>query len=147
VKLQFVSRIKTAVTFYMHNHAVILFDGVCNFCNGTINFLIRQDIKGRFKFAPLQSAAAQQLLPHGHLKKFDSVVFFDGNQLSQKSTAVLQVLNRLPWYWKWTQVFWLVPRPVRDAVYDFIARNRYKWFGKKESCMIPTPEVKSRFIS
>jgi predicted DCC family thiol-disulfide oxidoreductase YuxK len=60
---------------------------------------------------------------------------------------VLQVLNRLPWYWKWTQVFWLVPRPVRDAVYDFIARNRYKWFGKKESCMIPTPEVKSRFIS
>jgi predicted DCC family thiol-disulfide oxidoreductase YuxK len=146
MKLQFVSRIKAAAPFPMHNHSVILFDGVCNFCNGTVNFLIRQDKKGRFKFAPLQSAVAQQLLPHEHFKKLGSVVFLEENHLSQKSTAVLKVLNRLPWYWKWTQVFWIVPRLVRDAVYDVIAANRYKWFGEKDTCMIPTPEVKSRFL-
>jgi predicted DCC family thiol-disulfide oxidoreductase YuxK len=147
VKLHYVSRIKTAATFHMQNHPVILFDGVCNFCNGAINFVIRQDKKGQFKFAPLQSATAQQLLPHEDLKKFYSFILIEGSAVFKKSDAALKVLNGLPWYWKWTQVFWVVPRYIRNAIYGVIARNRYTWFGKKEQCMIPTPEIRDRFIS
>jgi predicted DCC family thiol-disulfide oxidoreductase YuxK len=131
----------------MQAKPVILFDGVCNFCNGAINFVIRQDSENLFRFASLQSASAERLLQeHGDLKKFDSFVLIENGQLFQKSIAALKVLNKLPWYWKWTQLFWIVPRPVRDAVYDIIAKNRYRWFGKKEQCMVPTAESKNRFL-
>ena len=78
---------------------------------------------------------------------FNSFVLIQKNKAYLQSTAALKVMNLLPWYWKWTQVFWIIPKFLRDAVYDFVAKNRYKWFGKKEACMIPTPEVRSRFLS
>lgn len=127
---------------------ILLFDGVCNLCNGAVNLIIKHDPKAVFRFASLQSTAAQQLLlQYGDLKKFDSVLLLENGQLFQKSTAVLNVLRHLRWYWQWTQVFWLVPKFIRDAVYDLIAKNRYAWFGKKDVCMVPTPEISGRFLS
>jgi predicted DCC family thiol-disulfide oxidoreductase YuxK len=133
----------------VNDRAIILFDGVCNFCNGAINFLIQQDKKGIFYFAPLQSEAGQNLLQHYQLPKesFESFILIDNGEVYQKSTAVLKVFNKLPWYWKEVQLLRIVPPFLRNAIYDFIARNRYKWFGKKEKCMIPTPEVKRRFLN
>jgi predicted DCC family thiol-disulfide oxidoreductase YuxK len=129
-------------------HPVILFDGVCNFCNGAVNFVLKQDKKGIFRFAPLQSEAGQNLLNQYRLSKetFDSFVLIKKGKIYTRSTAALKVLNDLPWYWKEAQVLWIVPKFLRDAIYDFIARNRYKWFGKKEQCMIPTAERRSRFL-
>jgi predicted DCC family thiol-disulfide oxidoreductase YuxK len=127
---------------------VILFDGVCNYCNSIVNFIIRQDKQNKFLFAPLQSAIAQQLLRQYDLPSsdFDSFVLVDRKKASLRSAAALLVLSKLPWYWKWTQLFWIVPPFLRNAVYNIIARNRYKWFGKKDSCMIPTAEVKAKFL-
>ena len=128
---------------------IILFDGVCNYCNSIVNFIIRQDKQKKFFFAPLQSKAGQQLLLEYQLPhvNFDSFVLIDQNKAWLRSTASLQVFKKLPWYWKWTQIFWAVPAFLRDAVYNLVARNRYKWFGKKESCMIPTPELRARFLT
>jgi predicted DCC family thiol-disulfide oxidoreductase YuxK len=133
----------------MKQHPIILFDGVCNFCNGAINFIIKQDKKGLFRFAALQSGAGQQLLDLYHLKKgdFESFVLLDGEKVYYKSRASLKIFCQLPWYWRWTQVFWIIPKFVRDSLYNIIAKNRYKWFGKKEQCMIPTPEQRMRFLS
>ncbi|HKH59258.1 MAG TPA: thiol-disulfide oxidoreductase DCC family protein [Flavitalea sp.] len=128
---------------------VILFDGVCNYCNSMVNFIIRQDKQKKFVFAPLQSASGQQLLQKHNLpfSDFDSFVLIDGQKAYLRSTASLNVLKKLPWYWKWTQVFWIVPPFLRDAVYNLVARNRYKWFGKRKTCMIPSPDVKARFLN
>jgi predicted DCC family thiol-disulfide oxidoreductase YuxK len=129
-------------------HPIILFDGVCNFCNNTINFLIRQDKKGVFHFAPLQSEIGQSLLRQQGLdqQQFDSFVLVTNSKAYLKSSAALQLIQHLPWYWQWARLLWVVPRPIRDGVYNWIARNRYNWFGKKDACMIPTPEVRSRFL-
>ena len=127
---------------------IILFDGVCNFCNAGVNFIIRQDKKNIFRFAALQSKAGQQLADKYQLPKenFNSFILIDKGKVYNRSTAGFKVYGKLPWYWKWTQIFWIVPRFITDAVYDLIARNRYKWFGKKEECMIPTPEIRNRFL-
>jgi predicted DCC family thiol-disulfide oxidoreductase YuxK len=127
---------------------IILFDGVCNFCNGAVNFIIRQDKKKDFRFAALQSEAGQNLLAKYQLPQttFESFVLIKNGIVYQKSSAALQVCNGLPWYWQWTQIFWLLPKLLRDAVYDLIARNRYKWFGKKESCIVPTADIRRRFL-
>jgi predicted DCC family thiol-disulfide oxidoreductase YuxK len=131
-----------------NDHPTILFDGVCNFCNAGINFIIKQDRKKVFRFATLQSEAGQKLSEQYRLptKNFQSFVLIDKGKAYTKSTAGFKVYGQLPWYWKWTQLFWIVPRFITDAVYDFIARNRYKWFGKKESCIIPTADVRERFL-
>ena len=130
-------------------HPVILFDGVCNFCNASVNFIIKQDRKKVFRFAALQSETGQKLLEQYNLpkKQFESFVLIDNGRVFQKSSAGLKVYGNMPWYWKWTQAFWLVPEVVRDAVYNLIAKNRYRWFGKKEQCMMPSKEVRSRFLS
>ena len=127
---------------------VILFDGICNFCNAGINFIIRQDKKKTFRFAALQSEEGQKLLEKYQLPKagFESFVLIEDGKVYQKSAAGLRVYNKLPFYWKWTQLGWIAPRFLRDSVYNLIARNRYKWFGKKEACMIPSPDVRSRFL-
>ena len=132
----------------MAERPVILFDGVCNFCSAMTNFIIRQDKKKRFLFAALQSKSGQQLLDQykNNWRKSDSFVLIDNNKAYLKSDAGLRLYNKLPWYWKWTQLFWVFPRFFRDAVYNFIANNRYKWFGKKEECMVPTPELRERFL-
>lgn len=132
----------------MEEKPIILFDGVCNFCNGAVNFIIRQDKKKVFRFAALQSATGQALLEKHGLPStaLNSFVLIERGKAYEKTTAALKVANHLPFYWRWTKVFWIIPAPVRDLFYNTIARNRYKWFGKKEECMIPSPELRSRFL-
>ncbi|HEU4470507.1 MAG TPA: thiol-disulfide oxidoreductase DCC family protein [Flavisolibacter sp.] len=127
---------------------VVLFDGVCNFCNGTVNFLIRQDKAAALRFAALQSPAGQDLLAAYGLDKkhFESFVFIENGKTYMGSEAGLRLYRYLPWYWQWVQAFRIVPVVLRDAVYAWVARNRYRWFGKKEACMIPSPEVRERFL-
>jgi predicted DCC family thiol-disulfide oxidoreductase YuxK len=113
-----------------------------------VNFIIKQDKKKIFKFAALQSDAGQKLLEKNNLpvQDFNSFILIENGKVYKSSTAGLRVLNNLPLYWKWSQAFWIIPKIMRDAIYNIIARNRYKWFGKKEICMIPTPQVKERFL-
>ena len=114
-----------------------------------MNLVLKQDKKGIFHFAPLQSEAGQRLSKQFNLSPYDfeSFVLIDNGKVYTKSSASLKVMNRLPWYWKVMQVFWIVPKFLRNAVYDLIARNRYKWFGKKDQCMMPGPEIRSRFLT
>jgi predicted DCC family thiol-disulfide oxidoreductase YuxK len=132
----------------MAEQPLILFDGVCNLCNGVVRFVIRQDKKGALQFAPLQSAAAQKLLQQMHLpqKDFETFLLIENGKVFQKSSAALQVAKHFKWYWQWLQVFWMVPKPVRDAAYGFVAQHRYQWFGKKDTCMLPDAKLKNRFI-
>jgi predicted DCC family thiol-disulfide oxidoreductase YuxK len=132
----------------MEEPSVILFDGVCNYCNHVVNFVLRQDRKKNLRFAPLQSAAGQRLLTEHGLDQtaFDSFVLIRKGKVYQKSTAALAVMNELPWYWKEVQILRVVPRFLRDTIYDFIARNRYRWFGRRDACMVPTADMRSRFL-
>lgn len=132
----------------MDGNPIILFDGVCNFCSGVVNFIIERDTKGVFRFAPLQSDAGERILEHFNLagEDFDTFVLVEGEESYIKSTAALRMCRLLGGFWKLLYVFMVIPVPVRDAVYDYIARNRYKWFGKKEECMVPGPEVRRRFL-
>lgn len=128
-------------------HPVVLFDGVCNLCNGVVNFLIDRDPDARLRFAALQSDAAQAILEQsGQPNELDTLVFIDKGRASVRSTAVLRIVRHLPWYWQPLRVFWLVPRPLRDALYRLVARNRYRLFGKRDACRMPTPELKRRFM-
>jgi predicted DCC family thiol-disulfide oxidoreductase YuxK len=130
------------------NHPVILFDGVCNLCNGSVLFIIKRDPKARFYFAALQSDVG-----NSQLKKFglpaaalNSVLLVKEGKLYQKSNAALEIAKHLRGLWPALYILKIVPSFLRDGVYTWIARNRYRWFGKKEACMIPTPELKSRFL-
>ena len=128
---------------------IILFDGVCNLCNGFVQFVIRHDPTGRFRFAALQSEAAQALITaHGLAPAAapDSVLLLSDGHLYSHSTAVLRIAHRLGGIWRLAGVGWVLPRAGRDALYRFVARNRYRWFGRQEHCMLPTPELKSRFL-
>ena len=127
---------------------IILFDGVCNLCNSTIQFIIKKDTKQRFKFASLQSDAAREVLLQYSMKNVElkSIVFITNNRIYLKSSAVLRILWELGGFYKLLYFFWVVPKPLRDLSYDYIAKNRYRWFGKKEQCMVPTPELKNRFL-
>jgi predicted DCC family thiol-disulfide oxidoreductase YuxK len=127
---------------------LILFDGVCNLCNASVQFIIAHDPQARFSFTSLQSDGGQHVLNGFKLPNvdFDSFVYIRDGKVFQRSSAALHVLNDLGGLWKIMYVFIIVPRPLRDWVYDLIARNRYKWFGKKESCMMPTPDLKKRFL-
>lgn len=128
-------------------HPVILFDGVCNLCNKTVQFIIQRDLDNIFLFASLQSDYAKNLLEKYPLppKHGDSFVLFEEEKIYTKSTAALKVISRL-YGWGWVKMFFIVPKFIRDGVYGIIARNRYRWFGKKDECMVPTPELKSKFI-
>ncbi len=133
----------------MHSsYPVVLFDGVCNFCNNTINTIIKLDKKSVFKFAPIQSDIGQQYLNIHHFvpKNMSSVILICDGNVYTKSDAAMQTFKHLGGWWRYLRILTFVPRPVRDAVYDFIAKNRYKWFGKKKECMVPTPEVSARFL-
>lgn len=128
--------------------AIVLFDGVCNFCNSSVNFLLRRDRDGVLRFAALQSEAGRKLLAEAGLRHhdLDSMVLIDGAQVAVKSTAALQAARRLPGLWFMTGLLLLVPRRIRDWCYDAFAARRYRWFGKREVCMIPTAEMRSRFL-
>lgn len=128
---------------------VVLFDGVCNFCDASVQFIIRNDPAGKFRFAPLQSAFAREILQKNGLNPevFDSVLLVENGKVYQKSAAALRIARKLRRLWPVLYVFIIVPPFIRNAVYDFIARNRYRWFGKKDACMLPTPEIRSRFLA
>lgn len=127
---------------------VILFDGVCNLCNGAVDFILERDPAGHFAFASLQSGAGQEILAHYGLstENFDSLVLVKDGKVYQKSRAALEIAARLKGAWPLLQVFKLVPAFLRNGVYDFIGRNRYRFFGKRETCRFPTPEIRSRFL-
>ncbi|MEO9484088.1 MAG: DCC1-like thiol-disulfide oxidoreductase family protein [Ekhidna sp.] len=127
---------------------VILFDGVCNLCNTSVQFVIDRDKKDQFLFASLQSSYAKEVLPESlsDSDALQSIVLISKDKIITKSSAALTVAKSLSGLWPMMYLFMIVPRFVRDWIYDIVAKNRYKWFGKKDICMIPSPELKSRFI-
>lgn len=127
---------------------VILFDGVCNLCNGAVQYVIKHDPSNRFLFASLQSQFGQQVLAAYQLSNtnFNSFILFQDGIIYQKSTAALLVAKQLTGAIRLLHWCIIVPSFIRDGVYNFIAKNRYKWFGKQDACWLPTPEFKSRFL-
>jgi predicted DCC family thiol-disulfide oxidoreductase YuxK len=130
------------------DNAVLLFDGVCNFCNSSVNFIMQRDPKGYFKFASLQSAyGQQQLLKAGlNTKEFDSLVLLENGRIYLRSSAALRIVRSLNGLWPLLYVFIIVPPFLRNFLYNIIARNRYRWFGKREECRVPTAEERGRFV-
>ncbi|KKK36774.1 thiol-disulfide oxidoreductase [Mesobacillus campisalis] len=126
---------------------VVLFDGECNFCDASVQFIIQRDPKGVFHFASLQSDAGEELARKHHIRDdVDSMVLIEGDKVYYKSAAALRISRHLKGAWKLLYGLMIIPAPVRNAAYDVIAKNRYKWFGKKESCMLPPPSVRKRFL-
>ncbi len=128
---------------------VLLFDGVCNLCNRAVAFIVRRDPAARVRFASLQSPAGRERLrahglPEDHI---DSLVLIDQGQAWQRSDAALRVAGYLRPPWSWLRALRVLPRPLRDGLYRWIARHRYRWFGKREACMVPDDELRSRFLS
>ncbi len=128
---------------------ILFFDGVCNLCNGTVQWVIRQDSQQAIQFAALQSETAKlKLSALGiDLQKLESLVFLEDGVVYTHSDAALRLARALGSPWSWVGMFVFVPKFIRDAVYRFIAKNRYAWFGKQESCMMPTPDLKKRFLT
>ncbi|MCB0503852.1 MAG: thiol-disulfide oxidoreductase DCC family protein, partial [Bacteroidetes bacterium] len=124
---------------------IILFDGVCNLCNASIQFIIKRDKKNLFKFASLQSDVGKSLLAQHHIDgtKMDSVVYIENGKAFTESTAAIRVAGYLGFPWNLLQVFLIVPSMIRNVVYQWIARNRYKWFGKQDSCMLPDASLEA----
>ncbi len=129
---------------------IILFDGVCNLCNNAINFIIKHDKKDTFRYASLQSDIGKELIEQRNIdtSKLDSILLIEQKKMIyfHKSTAALHIAKQLSGLYPFLSVFLILPKFLRDWVYDIVAKNRYKWFGKKESCMIPTPELRALFI-
>lgn len=130
------------------SHAIILFDGVCNLCNRSVQFILKRDKKAYFQFAALQSEAGQAFLKDlgKDAEQFNSVVLIEKGKVYEKSTAALRIARHLGGAWPLLYGFYIVPAFIRDGVYSWIARNRYRWFGQKEHCMMPQPEWKERFL-
>ena len=129
-------------------HKIILFDGVCNLCNSSVVFAIKRDKSDVFRFAALQSEIGEQLTSKYNIdtSKTDSIILIDGEKYYEKSSAALHIAKYLSGGWPLLYSFIILPKFIRDSVYNIIAKNRYKWYGKKESCMIPTPELRSKFL-
>ncbi|MDN3644182.1 thiol-disulfide oxidoreductase DCC family protein [Lutimonas halocynthiae] len=127
---------------------IILFDGICNLCNGAVQFLLKRDVNEQFLFASLQSDAAKNILLQYNVKKIkmDSIIFIEDDQLYQKSTAVLKICRYLNWPWTMISFAGILPLRFRDKIYDVIAKHRYKWFGRKDTCTMMMPKYKNRFI-
>ena len=131
------------------SNSIILFDGVCNFCDASINFVIERDKKGKFKYASLQSEVGEKYLNKFGLntQSYDSFILVEGDKYYTKSSAALRVTKDMTGLWPMLYAFMVIPKVMRDAVYSLIAKNRYKWFGKKDECMLPSPEVRARFLA
>lgn len=128
---------------------LILFDDVCNLCNSSVQYVIKHDPHRLFRFTSLQSALAQKILSDYDLplNEYDSFILFNDNKIYTRSTAALLVAKKLKGFIKSLYIFIIVPKFIRDAVYNIIAKNRYKWFGKKQVCWLPSPELKSLFLN
>ena len=127
---------------------IIIFDGICNLCNNLVQFVIKHDKKDMFRFVPLQSGKAKQIIScfDEIIKNSDSVILFHNNRFFIKSDAALEIANILNYPWKVFYFFRFIPKFIRDWIYEFIAQNRYQWFGKKTVCMVPTEEIKPKFL-
>ena len=129
---------------------LILFDGICNLCNASVLYVIKHDKANRFMFAPLQSEVGRQIIQKFNVDptKTDSILLYSEEKgLTVKSTAALHIAKHLSFPRSLMTVFFIVPTFIRNWVYDFVAKNRYKWYGKKDACMIPTPELKAKFLA
>ncbi len=132
-----------------NNKKIILFDGICNLCNGAVTFIIKHDKKDIFRFASLQSEFGKKLVQDRGMnpEELDSIILIEpGVAYYRKSTAALEIARDLSGGYSLLKNFLFIPESLRDGIYNFIAKNRYKWYGKKESCMIPTPELKAKFL-
>ncbi|WP_269224966.1 thiol-disulfide oxidoreductase DCC family protein [Flavobacterium eburneipallidum] len=131
------------------NKKIILFDGICNLCNSAVQFVIQHDSKDIFRFVALQSDLGQEILNHIGInpKNIDSIILYEpGVAYYYKSSAAIEIAKSLGGFWHLGTIFRIIPTGIRNSLYDYIAKNRYKWYGKKESCMIPTPELKAKFL-
>ncbi len=133
----------------MHEQSIILFDGVCNLCNSAVNFVIKRDKKNLIQFAPLQSETACVLLANHkmHTPEMKSFIFIENGKAYTQSTAALKVCRHLSGAWPALYVLIIIPSFIRNGIYKWIAKNRYKWFGKKSECMIPAAELQSKFLN
>jgi predicted DCC family thiol-disulfide oxidoreductase YuxK len=132
------------------NKKIILFDGICNLCNDSVLKIIKHDKKDLFVFAALQSESGQKITNYLKIdtSKVDAIILYEpGVAYEIKSTAALRIMKDFGGFWFVTQIFRIFPENIRDWAYDYIAKNRYKWFGKKESCMIPTSELQAKFLN
>jgi predicted DCC family thiol-disulfide oxidoreductase YuxK len=132
------------------NKKIIIFDGVCNLCNNTVLKVIKYDKKNIFLFTALQSDKGKEIINHLgiDLSKVDSIILYEpGISYDIKSTAALKIMQEFKEFWVLSRLFLMTPEYVRNVIYDFIAKKRYKWFGKRENCMIPTPELNAKFLN
>ena len=131
------------------DHPILLYDGICYLCNWIVRFALARDEQGNLRFASLQSAAGQELLQAYGVPRteFDSAILIEGGRVTFRSTCALRMLRylRLPWPLLYGLI--IIPRPIRDALYDIVARKRFAWFGKMDACPIPSPELQERFLS
>ena len=126
---------------------VLLFDGVCNLCSGSVQFVLKRNSKGNIRFASLQSEIGQELRATYQIPEdTDSIVFIKNYKAYLKSSAALRIATYLSFPLNWLYIFIIIPPFIRNFLYDIIAKNRYKWFGKQDACMLPTPEIRSRFL-
>jgi predicted DCC family thiol-disulfide oxidoreductase YuxK len=132
-----------------HPHPVILFDGVCNLCNKTIQFVIRHDPNEVYRFASFQSNFGKEMLQYFKIndQKFETFILLENGKIYDRSSGALRVCKKLKGGWKMLCAFLIVPKFIRDSVYNIVARNRYKWFGKEESCWMPTPALQKLFYN
>tara|TARA_R110002126_G_scaffold138964_3_gene283505 strand:+ start:33 stop:449 length:417 start_codon:yes stop_codon:yes gene_type:complete len=131
------------------NKKIILFDGVCNLCNSAVQFIIKRDSKDVFRFAALQSKIGQEICDYIALdsRKMDSIILYEpGKAYNYKSEAALKIASQLGFFYSLSLVFKIIPERIRNHIYDYVARNRYRWFGKKDACMIPTRQLKDKFL-
>jgi predicted DCC family thiol-disulfide oxidoreductase YuxK len=136
------------MTMTTDDQNIVLFDGVCNLCSGAVQFILRNDPKGIFRFASLQSDIGQKLLEQHNLPTeiISTIVLIEGGRSYTRTTAALRIARRLRGAWPMAYAAILIPAPLRNLVYSLVARNRYRWFGKAEHCMLPKPEFKQRFL-
>lgn len=127
---------------------IVLFDGVCNFCNSSVNFVMRKDNSDYFRFLPLQSDKGKSIVSKFNLdpENLQTVILLERGRVYTKSTAAIRIARKLRGGWKLFYGFVIVPAFIRDVMYNFVARNRYKWWGKRDVCMVPTPDVKNKFL-
>lgn len=126
---------------------ILFFDGVCGLCNSVVDWVLRNDRRGVVRFSPLQGQTAQQRLPDVDRERLDTVVFIEGDRITRRSTAIVRLLSHLGGIWTvlaW--LLWLIPWPLRDVGYRAVSKLRYRLFGKKETCRLPTPDERARFL-
>ena len=132
----------------MKTSYIIIFDGICNLCNATVLFLINRDKKNIFKFVSMQSDIAKQIFKEYNInfKNLDTIIFIEKNDFYIKSDAIIRIFKKLNYPWKVFYFLKFIPKFIRDRIYDIVANNRYNWFGRRNTCMIPSNETKSKFL-